>query len=154
MDNIVNSINPEESLTCSPGIVNPGDGNVLNVSLTDLNGLDGTMPYDTAKGSVYGAEFMPVEMHTPYYRSMLTATVDVPWLAEPEEASYLNRTKEMNEPHVQTYKELKLNPVNQNTRELIEDFGLNGLGRMNYVLFLKIILIIVLFCWIYKLTRQ
>ena len=150
-----NNVNSEESQTCAPdwsaGVVNPKNGSVLNASLTSLGYLDGTMPFDTQEGSVYGAEFMPVEMHTPYYDRMLTATVEVPWLAEPEEGSYLNRLKEMNEPPVQTYKELELKPVNQNINETVE--GFNNL-KMNYVVFLKVILIVVLIAWIYKLSKN
>jgi hypothetical protein len=41
-------------------------------------------------------------------------TVNTPWLATHHEDTFLNRIKELNEPPVQTYKDLKLSPIKQN----------------------------------------
>jgi hypothetical protein len=146
-----NNINSDDSMTCALDWTPGADiktGGTQKVSLTDLDGMDGSMPVDTKEGSVYGAEFMPVEMHTPYYEKMLTTTVEVPWLAEPEEESYMNRLKEMNEPHVQTYRELKLSPVSDNVHQTVE-----GFGYTDYVLFFKVLLIVFLMVFIYRLMK-
>lgn len=148
-----NNVNFDTPMTCAPdwsaGVVDPESGSVVNASLVTLDGLDGSVPTDTREGSVYGAEFMPVDMHTPYYERMLTTTVQVPWLAESEEGTYMNRLKELNEPPVQTYKDLKLTPVSQNTHELVEGFGLS----LDYVTLFKILLIAVLLYWIWQLSK-
>ena len=73
-------------------------------SLTHLNGLEGSIPID--EKSLYGAEFMPVDIHTPYYERMTTETVEVPWLAQWQEQTFMNRTKVLNERPVKEYQEI------------------------------------------------
>ena len=125
-------------------------------SLMELGNLEGTEPIDHIEGILYGAEFMPVDMHTPYYEKMLTATVDVPWTAQPEEVTYMNRLKEMNEPPVLSYQDLKLSSINQNTNEKFEGFGesIEGFGEGSYDLVFKALLILFLLFFIYYLMKQ
>ena len=85
------------------------DENIANTtSLTKLDGLEGSYEED-----VYGAEFQNVDgvLHTPYYDRFLTQRVAVPWLAQKQEATYMNRTKELNEEPYKSYRELRFSPI-------------------------------------------
>lgn len=161
-----NNIKSDDSVTCALGWTQDYSTNpqVPQPSLTELGGLEGAVPLDTIEGSVYGAEFMPVDMHTPYYEKMLTTTVAVPWLAQNEEATYMNRLKELNEPPVQTYRDLKLSSIPQEIHAGLEGFndGLEGFDTsiegfnagQNYDLFFKALMILFLLFFIYYLMKQ
>jgi|688.fasta_scaffold519582_1 hypothetical protein len=99
--------------------------NNFKTSLTDIIGLEGAVENNAYDGSINGTEFMPVNMHTPYYERVITQTVSVPWLAQDMEKTYMNRTKEFNEPPVETYKELKLSNLSGQQYENVENFGEN-----------------------------
>jgi hypothetical protein len=122
---------------------NNKEGN-FESSLTHLGGLEGSDEED-----VYGAEFMPVDMHTPYYERMISQTVEVPWLGQDMEQTFMNRTKILNEPPVQAYKELKLSSIPQQNYESVEGFGEN---TQNLVF--KILCVIFLVILIYYLMKE
>lgn len=100
--------------------------NRYNRSVTSLGNLSGIVPLDTDEGSSYGASFAPAIGNTPYYESMVTETVDAPWLAQPQEATFLNRTTVPNKPEVETYKNLKLSPIPQQKYETYEPVVYTG----------------------------
>lgn len=91
-------------------------------SLTKIDGLDGADEKD-----VYGAQFQNVEgvLHTPFYDRVITQKVKVPWLAEPQEATYMNRTKELNEEPYKSYRELRYQAIPAENNSFInpEFFG-------------------------------
>lgn len=150
-----NNINLEESTnTCDkPWTMDVVKNAPLSEpSFTSLGGLEGASPADTIEGVLYGAEFMPVDMHTPYYERMIHTTVDVPWTAQPEEVTYMNKLKEMNEPPVLTYQDLKLSSIPQNTYEKYE--GIEGFGEGTYDFVFKGLLILFLVFFIYYLMKQ
>lgn len=85
------------------------EGNKTNsTSLTKIDGLDGANEED-----VYGSEFQNVDgvLHTPFYDRFLTTRATVPWLAENQEWTYMNRTKPLNEQPYKSYRELRFNPI-------------------------------------------
>ena len=85
------------------------DSNKINsTSLTKIDGLDGADEED-----VYGSELQNVDgvLHTPFYDRFLTTRATVPWLAEKQEWTFLNRTKPLNEQPYKSYRELRLNPI-------------------------------------------
>lgn len=84
-------------------------------SLTSIGNLSGTPSMDVDEGSAYagniqGAHFKPVHYKTPYYERMVVERVEAPWpkAAQFHERTFMNRIKEMNEPPVKDYKDLKL----------------------------------------------
>jgi hypothetical protein len=90
-------------------------------ALTHLGGLSGAIPSNTDEGSIYGAAFMPVKAdNPPWYEVWSDDIVIAPWLAQRQEATYMNRTKVLNEPPVETYKELILSPIPQEKYEKYE----------------------------------
>lgn len=131
---------------------NNQEGNFAT-SLTHLGGLEGVVDTNTDDRSVYGAEFMPVEMHTPYYERMLTETVKVPWLAQDMERTFMNRTKVLNEPPVQTYKELKLSSIPQQNYEQVPE-QVEGFGENTQNLVFKILCVAFLIVLIYFLLKE
>lgn len=130
--------------------------NYFNTSLTYLDGLSGSVPLNTDEGSIYGAQFMPIDMKTSYYEMMTTETVQVPWLAQDQERTFMNRTKELNEEPVQSYKDLKLSSIPQEQNEkykpLIYIEGFNYFDTEHYRF--KIIMILVVIFIIYLLLKQ
>jgi len=127
---------------------NDKEGN-FETSLTHIGNLEGSVDANLYDGTVYGAEFMPVEMHTPYYERMTRETVEVPWLGQEMEQTFMNRTKVLNEPPVQTYKELKLSSVSPIAFETLEGFGEN---TQNLVF--KILCVLFLIILIYYLMKE
>ena len=119
------------------------EGN-FETSFTHLGGLEGS-----EFESIKGAEFMPVDMHTPYYERMTRETVEVPWLAQDMERTFMNRTKVLNEPPVQTYKELKLSHISPQSHESVEGFGENTEN-----LVFKILCLMFLIGLIYYLMKE
>ena len=79
---------------------------------------------------------------------MLTEPVQVPWLAESEEGTYMNKLKEKNEEPVKSYKDLILSSITQFFYEP-EGFG-DGIGNLLF----KILLIIFLLCVICYLVKN
>lgn len=61
--------------------------------------------------TIYGAQFKEVQKPTPYYERNIPVTVTVPWLAEEQEKTFLNNTKEKQFPPVKTYRDLELSPI-------------------------------------------
>lgn len=120
--------------------------NMPPLSFTHLGGLEGAP--DTCEGNIYGAQFMSADMKTPYYERTISTNVKVPWLAQSEEATYMNRTKPLNEDPVLTYKELKLKSI-PNDYSYIEQFGEN---TQNFVFKILTILFIILLIY-YLLTK-
>jgi hypothetical protein len=100
------------------------------------------------KNIIQGAEFVSIDdmLCTPYFQTTVTEKVKVPWLAQKEEATYLNRWKAMNEPPVKSYRELRFFAPSQEKYEKVEGFTGN---KSN--LFLILILIIIAFI-VYKQT--
>ena len=127
-----------------------------NTSLTELGGLKGAIPQNTDEGSIYGAEFMPVEHKADYYEYMTNEVVDSTWLAEGAERTFSNTVKEMSEPPVKTYRDLKLTSIPQQQYEdykpliYIEGFGYNT--TEHYIF--KIIMVILILFIILWLARQ
>jgi len=120
----------------------------FKTSLTHLNGLKGTY----SPNGVYGSEFMHVEdMHTPYYDRMTTETVKVPWQAEFQERTFMNRTKELNQRPFNTYQYIKTAPVSQ---EIHEQVPVEGFGENTQNLMFKVICIIILIYFIYRIINE
>jgi hypothetical protein len=90
-------------------------------------------------------------MHTPYYERMLTETVIAPWYDTVQEASYMNGQKLLNEPYVETYRELDMGPIPQNNNSEIEGFGENTQSLIFKIL--SAIFIVILICYLLKQIR-
>lgn len=87
---------------------------ICKMSLNNLGCLAGSIPYSEAgEGTANGAEFKSVKTLTPYYERTNSYIVIAPWLAQKEEATFLNRLKLRNEPPVKTYKELEFRSIPQ-----------------------------------------
>lgn len=120
----------------------------FKTSLTQLNGLKGT----EMDNGVYGSEFMHVtDMHTPYYDRMTTETVEVPWQAELQERTFMNVTKELNQRPFATYQQIKTGPIPQ---EIHEKVAIEGFGEDTQNLMFKVVCIIILIYFIYRLINQ
>ena len=76
---------------------------IMETSITSLGNLSGTVPKDTDEGSGNGSRLAPAIGHTPYYEAMIKETAEVPWLAQPEEATFLNRTVVFNKMPIEHY---------------------------------------------------
>jgi hypothetical protein len=121
----------------------------FKTSLTAIGNISGAVPQNTEEGSIYGAEFMPAIMHTPYYDRMTTETVSVPWLAESNEQTFMNRTKELNEPIVKDYRELVTRSIPQEQYASVEDFSTD---TPNY--YFKVLCIVFLVFIIYLIIKE
>ena len=134
---------------------NDKEGNFAT-SLTHLGGLEGSIPPNKEDGSIYGAKFMPVTMHTPYYERMTTQTVNVPWLAQDMEKTFMNQTKVLDEPEIKAYRELKLSNVPQQMYENVEKTGetIEGFGENTQGLIFKILCVVFLIALIYFLMKE
>jgi hypothetical protein len=122
---------------------------IFQTSDFDLGNIQGN--YENDQYQTYGAQFMPtLDMHTPYYERMITVQRNVPWLGQEMEKTYMNQTKVLNEPEVQTYKNIKLGSINGNNYETIENFdspvGDNLVFKILFALFVVMV--------IYYLAKQ
>ncbi len=133
---------------CAPAWTNAHIG---SVSLTELEGLPGAPePVNDCGSTFHGAKFMKVKyMYTPYYERLVSEIVPVPWIAEPEEATFMNRQKAANEPPVQTYAQLQLSAIPADNYETVEGFGQGG-----YDLFFKVLLVLLLLAFVYYIVRE
>lgn len=89
-------------------------------SLTDLGNLQG---YDYDGSKTYGAEINDIEITPKFYEKTETKFLKRPWLAESAEVTFMNNTKLLNEPPVQTYKDIQLTAIPQQKYESVEPFG-------------------------------
>ena len=98
-------------------------------SLTHLGGLSGAPALPTVdsygggglySSGIYGAQFKTIHKPTPYYDRNIPVTIVAPWLAQKQEATFMNRIKEKQEPPVKTYKDLKLSSIPDNMNEIYE----------------------------------
>lgn len=114
------------------------------ISLNNLCGYGGSPLTSTYDSGLYGAEILPAEVYSPYYERNFSDILIAPWLGQSQEATYMNRTKVLNEPPVKTYKEIKLVSIPLDKYEKyegIENFEENGINLKKHFI-LKIILII------------
>lgn len=125
--------------------------NIGSVSLTDLEGLPGAPEPVTDCGSTFhGAKFMKIKhMYTPHYERLVSEIVPVPWIAEQEEATFMNRQKAANEPPVATYTQLQLSAIPADNNKKVEGFGLG-----EYDLFFKVLLVLLLLVFVYYIVRE
>lgn len=65
----------------------------FETSLTHIGDIEGISDIQTT----YGAEYIHVDMMTPYYERTIHTVADVPWLGQPMEKTYMNVLKTMNE---------------------------------------------------------
>lgn len=136
--------------TCGKGSPCKPTWNKLNIpgsSLTHLNGLSGTSEDVGEKDSIYGAQFQTVKYNTPYYEFMDVKYVETPWLGEPFEHGFMNKIKELNEPPVKDYKNLKLTaiPTNNYETKIYEGFDTNTKNnKIKYALTAILIAIIII----------
>ena len=151
-----------ESQRCGPMWT---DVNMGAVSLTELQGMPGANePVDDCGSSLHGAEFMEIKhMASPHYERLMTQVVPVPWLAQREEATYMNVMKAANEPRVETYRQLELSAPIENYGQ-VENFEnyeqvgnseqIEGFGGGGYDLFFKVLLVICLLAFIYYIMKE
>ena len=114
------------------------------ISMSNLGNVQGVLDEseEVNDETVYGAELMKVSnMHTPYFETMVTRKVQVPWLAEPAEATFNNRVKILNEPPVKEYADIRLSSIDPNYW-FIETF--DSVNDTSYKLFFAIILFLVI----------
>ncbi len=93
---------------------------MYGTSLTHLGNLSGNMD-DT--NSTYGAEFTTAKEITPYYERMIHYTDQKPWKNQNIDKTYMNYYKRMNEPKVESYKELNFTPISQDNYEFVKNMG-------------------------------
>ena len=91
-----------------------------DVSCNNLCSYDGSTPL-----TWYGAEINDVNAKPNYFERVYSNIVLAPWLAERYEYTYMNRTKVLNEPPIQTYKEIRLHSIPQDKYSFVvkEGFG-------------------------------
>lgn len=134
------------------------EGPMYSVSLTNLGNFHGAPePVHECGSTLQGAKFMKVKhMYSPRYERLVTEIMPVPWIAEPDEATFLNRIKAANEPKVETYKRLHLEamPDNNYGSFQTEGFSSEGFGTGGYDLFFKVLLIICLLAFIYYVSKE
>ena len=102
--------------------------NYLNndrTSLTHLGRLSGAPDTNYNEmssygGNNYGASFKQINKEKPYFHVLLKEKVIAPWLAQKQEATFMNRTKVKNEPEVKTYADLELTPISDLNYEKYE----------------------------------
>lgn len=109
--------------------------NKFETSTDTLGGINGVPEND----GIYGAEFMPTDVHTPFYETMVTQNVRVPWFGHSMEDTFMNNTKILNEDPVKEYQEGYYVPIDQNVYQNIEGFGYTWTNIV--VVFLIIVLI-------------
>jgi hypothetical protein len=125
-------------------------------SLTHLNGLSGA-PGETVgnyqQETPYGAQFKEVTVPKQGYEQNVLVRVEAPWLAQHQEKTFMNITKELNEPPVKTYRDLKLEsvgtqqnetykPIIYKTEHFSPIINKNGLLVTHKIIIIAIILVI------------
>lgn len=117
-------------------------------SLTHIGDLEG----NSNENSIYGAEYMPTDIKTPYYERMITSTVSMPWLAQGMEATYMNRTKALNEDEPNLNFKITSIPKHEygEFESDIEGFGKSDTQN----LFFKIMCVLFLIVMIYFLMKE
>lgn len=110
-------------------------------SLTRIGDIEGNYPFNNSigeQGSVYGAEFKPIDnIHTPYYESMIVEPDIKPWNPNAlwHEQFSMNNLKAKNQEPVQTYRELKLSAIPTNEHEIFEQddehYGFKEMEQIN-----------------------
>ncbi|ARF09725.1 hypothetical protein Indivirus_2_104 [Indivirus ILV1] len=133
---------------CSPMWTNV---NIGSVSLTELQGLPGAdEPVHECGSTFQGAEFMQIKhMQPPHYERLVSDVATVPWLAQNEEATFMNREKAANEHKVESYTQLQLASIPSDNHMKIEGFGSDG-----FDLILKALLVICLVAFIYYIMKE
>jgi hypothetical protein len=123
-------------------------------SLTSIGPYSG---YNDEIDHTHGAMIERVPYRRPKYYEVITSeTVEAPWLAQKQEATYMNRTKVLNEEPIFEYDELKLSEIPQDNYErydkemdykvptgpqlYVEKF--DGKNKFNYFSFIMLILIV------------
>ena len=114
-------------------------------SLTQLGNLQGNS--DMVDEAVYGAQYMATDIKTPYYERRVSDILDAPWIGQSMEATYMNRTKELNEKIPDLNFKIQSIPTDQ--YETIEGFGENTKN-----LVFKILCAVFLVVLIYYLCKQ
>jgi hypothetical protein len=160
----IESLIPEICQGDTPCLINydkPGEtGYNKNFnSVTKLGNLSGHPSDDS--NTLYGAEFHTVNYNTPYYETMETRVTRTPWLAQDaQEATFMNRIKELNEEPVQTYKDLELSPISTNNYEkyvpviyTVEGFDSNDKLQVKQIL-ITILIIFVIYQIIFNIKNN
>lgn len=122
------------------------------VSLTELEGMPGADEQVHECGSTLGgATFMEVRdrAYNPNYERIMEKVMPVPWLAEPQEATFMNREKAANEPKVETYRQLELSAI---PGDNYGTFVSEGFGE-GYSVWFKIFLLLLLVALIYYVVK-
>lgn len=91
------------------------------ISLNYLDGISGTVPFNSTESNNYGAVIVDLNQPKPANEILLKAVVDNRWLGQKQERTFLNNTKRLNEPPVKTYRELALYSIPQNNYESVLD---------------------------------
>lgn len=119
----------------------------FETSLTHIGGLEGNSNEEV----VYGAEYMQTDIKTPYYERMVTESVEAPWLAQGMEATYMNRTKELNE----KIPDLNFKIMSIPNKQYEDVDGIEGFGKSDTQhLFFKILCAMFLIVLIYFLMKE
>ena len=106
---------PNNNLNKNSGKQDETTANYEQMSLTHLDNLEGMMPINSKNASLYGARIIPIATKVPFYERSISRIQRAPWfwLAQLQERTFMNRTKALNEPPVETYKELRFAPIPQ-----------------------------------------
>lgn len=92
-------------------------------------------------GYVDGAEFREIKPYIPYFQDTITVYKKVPWLGTTKlDKFYMNTYKMLNQPPVQTYKELRFTSIPWTNYEKVEGFGNNNILYITLIIILVIIL--------------
>jgi hypothetical protein len=118
---------------------------MYTVSLTHLGNYMGD---NESNNSIYGAEYSNAMAVTPYYERSMHYIDQKPWKNQNMDKTYMNYSKMMNEPWVDTYRELKLKPIPQINQEYITE-GFSVAGTENF--YVKLLFFIFVLFIIYYL---
>lgn len=109
--------------------------------LTNIGNIDG---YEEDQ-PIYGASFDTIHLKPSHFETTFTEIVEAPWRGQKAEGTFMNRTKVLNEPEVETYKYLRLSPAPSGRYEIYEGFGNEMEGKYLKVFMIIMLAIILLF---------
>ena len=137
----------------------------FSTSLTNLDGIEGAVPNNTNEGSAYGSNFMETNLNTPYYEKIITERVEVPWLGQYSDQSFMTNSHPSHSHHNNTHQEFEVSNIqenenhnnhnhnnnhNNNQNNQIENKLFNG--DYNHLIFkiLCVIFLIMMICYLIK----
>ncbi len=114
-------------------------------SLTKIGDIEGNQE---PTNYINGAEYVPDKPHTKFYERAIYDTIEMPWLAQSQEVTYLNRTKPENDIG---FKIRAIPKINNETVESHESFD----GETTYsTTLIRLTCIVFIIFLIYYLAKQ